>query len=83
MLIIQDHQPSGEVFEFQLPGSKTRFEIPASDDVITVEAMEKLSRGDYSVITDVLPEDARPLFGRLHPPQLKQFVDGWTGSAKN
>ncbi|WP_417556245.1 hypothetical protein [Microbacterium sp.] len=77
-LIINDHRPSGEQFEFELPGlNGERFRIPVSDDVITVEVQEQLAQGDYSVILNRLPEHAQKSFKRLYKPQLKQFVEAW------
>lgn len=82
-IILNDHQPSGKVEEVQFPGSKTRFEIPTADDVLTVDLLEGLAKGDYSPIVNLFPEEARPLFKGLHLSQVQQFVEAWTGSAKN
>ncbi len=82
-IILNDYKPSGDVEEVQFPGSKKRFEIPTAEDVLTVEILERLAGGDYSVITDLFPDDAKELFKGLHIAQVKQFVEAWTGSAKN
>jgi len=82
-IILNDYKPSGEVEEIVFPGSKERFEIPTAEDVLTVELLEGLARGDYSAIVDLFPEEAQPLFKKLHLSQVKQFVEAWTGSAKN
>lgn len=82
-IILNDYQPSGDVEEVQFPGSKTRYEIPTSDDVLTAEILQELANGDYSTIRDLFPEDGRKLWDKLHIPQIKEFVGAWTGSAKN
>lgn len=82
-IILNDYQPSGAVEEVQFPGSKTRFEIPTAEDVLTVDILERLAAGDYSVMVDLFPDEAKDLFKGLHLSQVKQFVEAWTGSAKN
>lgn len=82
-IILNDYQPSGKVEEIVFPGSKERYEIPDAEDVLTVELLEDLQRGDYSGIISLFPDDAQILFKKLHLAQVKQFIQAWTGSAKN
>ena len=82
-IVLNDYKPSGDVEEIVFPGSKERFEIPTAEDVLTVEILEQLSQGDYSAIVGLFPAKAQKLFKGLHLSQVKQFVEAWTGSAKN
>ncbi len=76
-IIINDYQPSGELQELGIPGSKKRYKIPYADDVISVEVQEQLATGNYSVILDYLPEEGKTAFKKLLKPQLEDFVQKW------
>lgn len=82
-IILNDYQPSGDVVEIQFPGSKKRFEIPVADDVLTVEVLEQLAKGDNSVIIDLFDDEGKALVRKLHKTQFEQLVTAWTSSAKN
>lgn len=82
-IVLNDYKPSGAVEEIVFPGTKERFEIPTAEDVLTVEILEALSQGDYSAIIGLFPNEGQKLFKGLHLSQVKQFVEAWTGSAKN
>lgn len=82
-IILNDYQPSGDVVEIQFPGSKKRFEIPVSDDVLTVEVMEQLNKGDNSAFIDLFDDEGKALIRKLYKKQFEQLVTSWVGSAKN
>lgn len=77
-IIINDFEPSGETVEVQLPGSKKRFKI-ASSDALTIGQLEDLAAGKFSVLRELFPDDAQPLFRALYAPQLEELLKGYMG----
>ena len=82
-IIINDYQPSGtETIEVQFPGSKTRYQVKSSDS-LTLGDLRRITSGDIEAFYELFPEEARKELDKLHPQQLNDFIEAWTGSPKD
>lgn len=82
-IIINDYQPKGDDFvEVQFPGMKTRYKVKSSD-ALTIGDLRAITSGDIERFYTLFPEEAHPLLDQLHPQQLNEFIEAWTGNPKD
>lgn len=81
-IIIRDYEPSGDVVEVQLPGSKKRFQVPTSDS-LTLGDLQGVREGDFSLFFKHFPEEAHAQLRELRVPQLKELAEAWLGNPKD